>query len=126
MGLDVGGPPSIAPVGGLPPAQGALPPGNVNQAGGVPNINNQINQPGIGNPPAVGGAAPAPQPRPRPRSRTPIRPTSRPAMRCRTSREIGDQRSEIRDRIRGLDPGIVSDSRIRFFYPPSSRHSSVA
>ncbi len=58
MGLDVGGPPSIAPVGALPPAQGALPAGNVNQAGGVPNINNQINQPGPGNVPDMGGAPP--------------------------------------------------------------------
>lgn len=43
-----------------PPAQGALDPGNTNQAGGVPNVNNQINPPGaVGNPPAPGGAPPA-------------------------------------------------------------------
>src|SRR5947209_15404149 len=32
MGLDVAGPAQIGPVGALPPAQGALPAGNANQA----------------------------------------------------------------------------------------------
>ena len=62
MGLDVAPPPALSnngPASMPPPAQGALPPGNVNQAGGVPNVNQAgINQPGAGNVPAVGGAAP--------------------------------------------------------------------
>lgn len=64
MGLDVPAATPTGPVTLPPPAQGALPPGNVNQAGGVPNINNQINQPGGGNAPAPGGAPPAAQPVP--------------------------------------------------------------
>ena len=60
MGLDVEGPAQIAPVSGLPPAAGAMPAGNVNQAGILPNINNQ--NPGVGNAGAVpaGDAAAAP------------------------------------------------------------------
>ena len=58
--------PVVGPAVMPPPAQGALPPGNANQAGGVPNINNQINEPGAGNPPGMGGAPPAPGPIPAP------------------------------------------------------------
>jgi hypothetical protein len=56
MGLDVP-PVEVGPLG-APRAAGMLPIGNANQAGGVPNINNQINEPGDGNAPAMGGAAP--------------------------------------------------------------------
>ena len=56
MGLEV---PAIQDTGPITPprAAGALPAGNVNQAGGVPNINVQINPPGAGNPPGVGADA---------------------------------------------------------------------
>ena len=53
MGLDVDGPAQIVTGVGVPPAGGATPPGNVNQAGILPNINNH--NPGVGN----AGAVPA-------------------------------------------------------------------
>ena len=68
MGLDVAGPAQIAPTGpgGVPQAAGAVPAGNVNQAGLLPNINNQ--NPGVGKAGAVpagdAGAAPVANPVP--------------------------------------------------------------
>ncbi len=69
MGLDVAGPAQIAPgLGGIPAAGGALPAGNVNQSGLMPNINNQ--NPGVGRAGAVpvpagdAGAAPVANPVP--------------------------------------------------------------
>ena len=65
MGLNVDGPAQLAPgAGGIPQAAGATPAGNVNQAGLLPNINNQ--NPGVGKAGAVpavdAGTVPTPPP----------------------------------------------------------------